>query len=138
VQIATDNASVDKFGIRTYSSDGLLFLGDSETAEFADFLASLYSEPDIRVAGHTVLLHGLSTALQGDMLGLEIGDVVRTVWTPNNVGQAFDSLSLVEGIEHAIGVDTHTLKVQLTPFSSAGFILDDPNRGLLDTSELTY
>jgi hypothetical protein len=35
-------------------------------------------------------------------------------------------------------VDTHALKVQLTPFSSAGFILDDPNRGLLDTSELTY
>jgi hypothetical protein len=41
VQIATDDASVDKFGIRTYSSDGLLFLGDSETAEFADFLATL-------------------------------------------------------------------------------------------------
>jgi hypothetical protein len=138
VQIATDDASVDKFGIRTYSSDGLLFLGDSETLEFADFLATLYSEPDIRVAGHTVLLHGIPTAQQSYMLRLEIGDVVRTVWTPNNVGQAFDSLSLVEGIEHAIGVDTHTLKVQLTPFSRAGFILDDPNRGLLDTSELTY
>jgi hypothetical protein len=138
VQIATDDASVDKFGIRTYSTDGLLFLGDSETAEFADFLASLYSEPDIRVAGHTVLLHGLSAVLQSYMLRLEIGDVVRTVWTPNNVGQAFDSLSLIEGIEHRIGIDRHEMTVQLTPFSSAGFILDDPNRGLLDTSELTY
>jgi len=138
VQIATNDASVDKFGVRTYSSDGLLFLGDSETAEFADFLASLYSEPDIRVAGHTVLLHGLSAVLQSYMLRLEIGDVVRTVWTPNNVGQAFDSLSLIEGIEHRIGIDRHEVTVQLTPFSSAGFILDDPNRGLLDTSELTY
>lgn len=138
VQVATDDASVDKFGIRTYSTDGLLFLGDSETAEFADFLASLYSEPDIRVAGHTVLLHGLSAVLQSYMLRLEIGDVVRTVWTPNNVGQAFDSLSLIEGIEHRVGIDRHEMVVQLTPFSSAGFILDDPNRGLLDTSELTY
>jgi hypothetical protein len=138
VQVATDDASVDRFGIRTYSSDGLLFLGDSETLEFADFLATLYSEPDIRVAGHTVLLHGIPTALQSYMLRLEIGDVVRTVWTPNNVGQAFDSLSLIEGIEHRVGIDRHEMVVQLTPFSSAGFILDDPNRGLLDTSELTY
>jgi hypothetical protein len=72
------------------------------------------------------------------MKRLEIGDVVRTVWTPNNVGQAFDSLSLVEGSEHRIGIDRHEMMVQLTPFSTAGFILDDLNRGLLDTSELTY
>jgi hypothetical protein len=138
VQIAVDDASVTTYGVRTYSSDGLLFLGDSETLEFADFLASLYSQPDVRVAGHTVLLHGLDTTTRRYMQRLEIGDVVRTVWSPNNVGQAFDSLSLVEGIEHAIGVDTHALKIQLTPFSAVGFILDDPNRGLLDTSELTY
>jgi hypothetical protein len=138
VQIAVDDDSVTTYGVRTYSADGLLFLGDSETLEFADFLSTLYSQPDVRVAGHTVLLHGLDTTTRRYMQRLEIGDVVRTVWTPNNVGQAFDSLSLVEGIEHAIDVDTHTLKVQLTPFSAEGFILDDPNRGLLDTSELTY
>lgn len=138
VQIAVDDASVSTYGVRTYSADGLLFLGDSETLEFADFLASLYAEPDVRIAGHTVLLHALDTATREEMQLLEIGDVVRTVWAPNNVGQPIDTLSLVEGIEHAIGVDTHTLKIQLTPFSSEGFILDDLNRGLLDTSELTY
>jgi hypothetical protein len=138
VQISVDDASVTTYGVRTYSADGLLFLGDSETLEFADFLASLYSQPDVRVIGHTVLLHGLDTTTRKYMQRLEIGDVVRTVWAPNDVGQAFDSLSLVEGIEHVIGVDTHTFKVQLTPFSAAGFILDDLNRGLLDTSELTY
>lgn len=138
VQIAVDDDSVSTYGVRTYSADGLLFLGDSETLEFADFLASLYSEPDVRIAGHTVLLHGLDTATREGMQLLEIGDVVRTVWAPNNVGQPIDTLSLVEGIEHSIAVDTHTLKIQLTPFSAEGFILDDLNRGLLDTSELTY
>jgi hypothetical protein len=138
VQVAVDDASVTKYGVRTFASDGLLFLGDGETLEFADFLASLYSEPDVRVSGHQVLLHGLPVVQQRYMKRLEIGDVVRTVWTPNNVGQAFDSLSLVEGIEHRIGIDRHEMMVQLTPFSTAGFILDDPNRGLLDTSELTY
>jgi hypothetical protein len=138
VQVAVDDASVTQYGVRTFASDGLLFLGDSETAEFADFLASLYSEPDVRVSGHQVLLHGLPVVQQRYMKRLEIGDVVRTVWTPNNVGQAFDSLSLVEGIEHRIGIDRHEMMVQLTPFSTAGFILNDLNRGLLDTSELTY
>jgi hypothetical protein len=138
VQIAVDDDSVATYGVRTYSADGLLFLGDSETLEFADFLSTLYSQPDVRIAGHTVLLHGLSTSQREGMQQLEIGDVVRTIWEPNNVGQPIDALSLVEGIEHSIGVDTHTLKVQLTPFSAAGFILDDLNRGLLDTSELTY
>jgi hypothetical protein len=138
VQVAVNDASVTQYGVRTYSQDGLLFLGDSETSEFADFLSSLYSQPDVRVSGHQVLLHGLPIVQQRYMKRLEIGDVVRTVWTPNNVGQAFDSLSLVEGIEHRIGIDRHEMMVQLTPFSTAGFILDDPNRGLLDTSELTY
>ena len=138
VQVSVDNASIATYGVRTYSADGLLFLGDLETLEFADFLASLYSQPDVRVAGHTVLLHGLDATTRRYMQRLEIGDVVRTVWAPNNVGQPIDTLSLVEGIEHLIGVDTHTLRVQLTPFSFTGFILDDPNRGLLDTSELTY
>lgn len=138
VQVSVDDGSVTQFGVRTYSADGLLFLGDAETLEFADFLASLYAEPDVRVANHTVHLHGIPDVQRSYMLRLEIGDVVRTVWTPNGVGQAFDSLSLVEGIEHRIGPDRHDLTVQLTPFSAAGFILDDPNRGLLDTSELTY
>jgi hypothetical protein len=138
VQVAVDDDSVNQYGVRTYSSDGLLFLGDSETAEFADFLASLYSQPNVRVASHLVYLHGLPVVQQRYMKRLEIGDVVRTIWTPNDVGQAFDSLSLIEGIEHRVGFDRHDMVVRLTPFSTAGFILDDLNRGLLDTSELTY
>jgi hypothetical protein len=135
---AENTASVAEFGLRTYSTSGLLFLDDFETERFAVFLASLYGEPDVRISRHGFRLHGLSDVLTDYMLRLEIGDVVRTIWTPNDVGEALDRFSLIEGIEHQIGVDTHIMRVQLTPFSRAGFILDDPNRGLLDTSELTF
>lgn len=136
--VAENTTSINKFGIRTYSQTGLLFPDEISTQAFADFLADLYGEPAIRITKHGVLLHGLSATNQNHMLNLEIGDVVQTIWTPNNVGTAVDTFSLIEGIEHQIGVDTHSMRVQLTPFSTAGFILDDAVKGLLDISELTY
>jgi hypothetical protein len=137
-QVVSDADSIATYGIRTYSNDGLLFTNDFFTLEFADILASIYAEPDVRISEHAVLVHGLSTLNRKYIERLEIGDVVRTIWTPNNVGKPVDRLSLVEGIEHIIGVDTHVCRIQLTPFDSTGFILDDPIRGLLDTSSLGY
>lgn len=137
-QVSVDSASQSTYGIRALTKSGLLFLSDAETSQFADYLASIYGEPDVRIKEHTILLHGVSDLHRRYIERLEIGDVVRTIWTPNGVGKAIDRDSIIEGVEHQIGVDRHTVKLQLTPFSRAGFILDDPNRGLLDTSEMTY
>jgi hypothetical protein len=137
-QVAVNEASQDTYGIRTLSKSGLLFLSDSETNDFATYLASLYGEPDVRIKSHTLMLEGRPVLHQRYLKRLEIGDVVRTIWTPNGVGQAIDTDSIIEGVEHRLDVDRHVMTIQLTPFSRAGFILDDPNRGLLDTSELTY
>jgi hypothetical protein len=137
-QIAVNDSSVTKYGVRTLARDGLLFNSDGDSAAFADFLSSLYGEPSVRVARHTLALHGLSDLEARYLKRLEIGDVVRTIWRPNNEGQPFDVDSIIEGVEHRISFDRHDLTLQLTPFSRAGFILDDPNRGVLDLSELTY
>jgi hypothetical protein len=137
-QVAENAASQDTYGIRTLSKSGLLFLSDAEAAQFSDFLADLYGEPDVRIKSHELILEGLSELHERYVKRLEIGDVVRTVWTPNDTGQAIDTDSIIEGVEHRIEVDRHVVRLQLTPFSRAGFILDDPNRGLLDTSEMSY
>lgn len=137
-QVAVDTVSQDVYGVRALSKSDLLFISDAEAAQYSDYLASIYSVPDVRVASHNIALHGLSDLHQRYMQRLEIGDVVRTVWKPNDVGVAIDRDSIIEGIEHTISPATHTMRVQLTPFSRAGFILDDPNRGILDTSEMTY
>lgn len=137
-QVTGDSLSQVVYGIRALAKSDLLFISDAEAAQYSDYLTSIYKDPDIRVASHTVLIHGLSVLHRRYMQRLEIGDVVRTVWKPNQVGVAIDRDSIVEGIEHSIGLGTHSIKLQLTPFSRAGFILDDPNRGLLDTSEMTY
>lgn len=137
-QVSVNETSTDSYGIRTLAKSGLLFLSDSEAASFADYLADLYGTPNVRIKSHELILEGLSELHARYVKRLEIGDVVRTVWTPNGVGNAIDTDSIIEGVEHQLLADRHVVRLQLTPFSRVGFILDDLNRGLLDTSEMTY
>lgn len=137
-QVAANATSQTTYGIRALTKSGLLFLSDAEALSFAEYLADLYGTPEVRIASHELALHGLSDLHARYCKRLEIGDVVRTVWTPNGVGVAIDRDSIIEGVEHVLTPATHTMRLQLTPFSRAGFILDDANRGLLDTSEMTY
>jgi len=137
-QVEVNTASQETYGLRTLAKSGLLFLSDDEANQFAQYLSTLYGTPDVRIKSHEIILNGVSELHARYVKRLEIGDVVRTVCTPNKVGDAIDTISIIEGIEHTINPDTHRVRLQLTPFSRAGFILDDPNRGLLDTSEMTY
>lgn len=133
-----DTASQGRYGLRTLTQTGLLFLTDDETEQYGLYLLGLYREPNVRVASHSIALHGVSDLHRRYLQRLEIGDVVRTIWTPNNVGNAIDVDSIIEGIEHTVTAATHTVRFQLTPFSRDGFILDDDNRGILDTSIVRY
>lgn len=138
-QNAVDVDSINLFGVRALAESGLLFLSDSDSAAFGSFLLTQYAGPAVRVATHTLLLHGLDPVHTRYVMRLEIGDVVRTVWTPGGTGVGMDIKSFVEGIEHRITPSEHEMVLQLTPLENAGgFILDDANRGLLDSSEVTY
>ena len=137
-QVAANVASESKYGIRALAKSSVLFLNDAESLEFATFLTGLYAEPQVRVASHEVILNKLDDLRQRFVKRLEIGDIVRTVWSPYGSTPGVDVLSVVEGVEHRVFVDRHVARFQLTPFTGGGFILDDVNRGLLDTSELTY
>jgi hypothetical protein len=130
--------SIDEFGVRTLAKDGYLFLDESATTDFAAFLVDLYAQPVVRISQQSIALHGLDDTISNYVARVEIGDVVRTIWTPNQVSDVVDLDSIVEGVEHRIDSISHMVTFQLTPRPTGGFILDDPNRGLLDTSELTY
>lgn len=136
---SSDDASISQYGVRTYSSSGLLFHADAPVEAFADYLVDLYGQPAVRVASHSFTVDGLSDLHRRYLERLEIGDLVRTAWTPLGTGTALDITSYVEGVEHTISPDRHTMSLQLTPLVfDGGFILDDTNDGILDTSELTY
>lgn len=138
-QTASDVDSIDAYGIRAYTASGLLFISDAEAEFFADYLASIYAQPVVRVARHTIVLDGLSELHQRYVKRLEIGDLVRTVLTPLATGTGIDVTSYVEGVEHQISPDQHLVTLQLTPLiDTGGFILDDTDNGVLDSSQVTY
>lgn len=135
---AENLASQDVYGIRTLSRSGLLFTSDLDTEQYAIYLADLYGVPDVRITGHQVIMEALTPVNQRYMKRLEIGDVVRTVWRPNNTGDVIDRYSIIEGVEHVLIPSMHMMRVQLTPFARTGFVLGSAEFGLLDTSEVTY
>lgn len=141
-QVASAVDSERTFGIRALAKSNSLFLNDTEAADFAAYLAGLYAEPQVRVKSHDVVLAATDEVRQRYVRRLEIGDLVRTVWSPYDSSPGLDVTSVVEGVEHEIaqaGVNEfHRVRLQLTPAVLGGFILDDANDGLLDTSELTY
>ena len=136
---ATAAASIASYGLRAHSESGLLFVNDLAAQAFADFLVTQYAQPFVRVASHTVPLVGLTDVECRYIKRLEIGDLVRTAWTPLGSGIGVDITSIVEGVEHQIVTGVHTVNLQLTPLtSSGGFVLDDTSNGVLDTSRITY
>jgi hypothetical protein len=137
-QTVSDATSIASYGIRSLARGTVLFNDDADTSAYAAYLLSQYKDATIRVVSHDVVLGGLGATAKAAMLALEIGDTVRTVWTPRSTGNQVDVLSLVEGIEHRIGVDVHTMTVQLTPLTVGGFILGSATDGILGTSVLTY
>jgi hypothetical protein len=80
-----------------------------------------------------VQLAGLPEAQQAAVLSLDIGDVVRTYYTPNKVAEPIDRYGIVEGLSHVLGPRSHVVTVSLSDIDSRTFfILDDAAFGLLD------
>lgn len=130
-QAADNPASQDIYGIQTLSQDGLLLVADTDSETLANYLLGRYDQPELRFSSLTVNLHDKTTAEQAELLAVEIQDVLRIIFTPNNVGDAIDRYGLITGIKHSIGIDTHTITFDFGSVQDFPIILDDPIYGRL-------
>jgi hypothetical protein len=134
LQTASDTASQDLYGVHTLSLTGLLLNSDSQSDAMADFLLSIYSEPEFRIAQIQVIVSTLTREERASILRLEIADLVTAVFTPSGVGDPFEQLSIVEGVSHDHmrgGIHVVTLNLG-TVDSRAMFVLDDADFGTLN------
>lgn len=138
VIVANDEDSQSEYSIRNFGEQDLLFIDDVTAQNYANYLLTIYAEPETRIVSHTVQLESVSETVQRYLMRLEIGDVVRTIWAPNEVGEALDVDSLIEAVQHSMVPGSHRMTVRLVPRDRRGFILDSLTDGLLDTSEMTY
>lgn len=138
-QTVIDAASVAAFNkYWSLSLSALPLETQQQALDLANYLLNLYSQPVSRFSSITVLLQGLTTAQQATVLSLDIGSVIRVVYTPNRVSAAIDKYCMVEGISHEMsqGQTYHAVTLQLSNladgFGGHPFILDDATYGVLD------
>lgn len=166
-QTAQDTASQATYRIRALSQSGLLLNDDSDALDLANYLVGIYATPVLRIASLSVELARLTPAQQAQVLNLDLTSLVDVSWTPNQLGtptylvdessnylitEDGDNLvtgeqlpapiersCVVEGIQHAIGFDTHVVTLHLGDASFASsFILDDAEFGVLDDDVLAF
>jgi hypothetical protein len=133
VQSADNATSQDAYGIRTLDYTGLLFTADSDSQDFADFLVSRYGTPRARIELLEVNLARLNASQANTVVGLELGDVVRVIYSPPGGGSAIDQSGVVDKIEHTVGIDSHRIRFGLSSALDQPLILDDLIYGALDS-----
>lgn len=134
--VASSASSITSYGEVVKAFDTLLADG-TQAQNLADWQVGTHAEPTYRINGLTVALTALSSAQQASVLGLELGDVVLVSWTPNDTGPTLSQYSTVEGIEHDIVPDFHTVRFVLAQ-TIAGFTLDSATFGVLDSNNLGF
>jgi hypothetical protein len=100
------------------------FLSDATQAQnVAEFYAFRYGEPQVRIDQLEVRMDALTTAQQLQVLGLELGDGVGIVFTPQGVGAAIERTVVVDQIEHNITPADHSVRFNFSQ-TLTGFTLD--------------
>lgn len=124
--------------LRSLTITGTLLASDAAALAQAGYLLDLYDTPRYRVRELDVALHSLSSGNQTTVLGLDIGDVVTVVFTPNDVGSPITQPLLIQGIRHEISPMSHRVMFSFTDGTNAFFRLDDASYGVLDDDRLAF
>lgn len=136
--IASDSDSQNTYGVVALVQSGLLMSNDAGASDLADYLLSKYSEPEYRFESLSVALEDLSSANQASVLGLEIGDIARIKYTPNNTGSQIDKYASIIRIDHDIVPMSHRITFGFETLDYASLVLDDVVFGLLDDGRLSF
>jgi hypothetical protein len=132
--IATDTDSIGLYGISNLTQTGLLVANQSDLGDMAVFFASKFAQPEYRFESVEVIVDQLPTIQQAQILGLELGSVVKIVFTPNGIAPAIEKYAEIIRIDHAITITNHVVSLGFATLDFTLFVLDDPEFGKLDSN----
>ena len=113
-----DPTSGEAYGWREHSIDTVLTTA-AQARSLAELVLGRFAEPVVRVSSLD-LNPGAEPNLWEPILDLELGDRVRVVWTPGDVGDPVEVEGLVEGISISAG---NGLRATATPSLSGAYAL---------------
>ena len=135
---ASDSDSQNSYGVVALVQSGLLMNTNAAAQDLADYLLGKYSEPEYRFESLTVALEDLSSGNQTAVLSLEIGDIARIKFTPNQTGTQIDKYATIIRIDHEIVPMSHRITYGFETLDYASLVLDDTVFGLLDDGRLSF
>lgn len=133
-QSVADTASITEFnGAKTFEKSNLWLRADSVVSNYANWILSISSRPEIRFDAIAIYPMKNPTVLFQQILSREIGDRVRITRRPPGGGSPIVREVFIRGIAHDIGQATWKTTFTLQSATSFGnfFTLDSPTFGVL-------
>lgn len=135
---ANDLTAQSEYGVRTLSLTDLLQNTDAALGVLATYYVSLYAQPEYRFDQVEIIVSQLEVVDQAKILALELGSVVKVVFTPNGVAPAIEKYARVISIGHTASLVEHRVVLGLGTLNATLFQLDDAAFGILDTGTLAF
>ena len=137
---AVDALSQGIYGNLTLSEDNLLMESDADALELAQWYSTLYGNPEFRFESVEVILNDLSTDAQTEILDLELGSVVKVIFTPGNPAQspAITKFAEVIRLDNSVDSQFHKVSIGFSTLETAFFVLNDTEFGRLNTGALGF
>jgi len=129
--VANDQNSQDTYLVRSYDMSGTALANDADAQDLANYILSLYKDPEVRFDMMTVNLQRTNSSNQSVLAALDLGAIVQVVFHPptstdakkaNRVDLTSPGISLaqvVESMNWTIDSVASTYKVTYT-FGSVG------------------
>ena len=132
---ASNSRSRVAYGVSSLTLDTLI----STTAQLqglANFLVQKFGDPEYRFESITVNLDSLTSGQKAEMLGLEIGDISRVTFTPNNVGDPISQYAQVIKVGHQTAPGRHDMSISFASVDKTFLVLNDAVFGKLDSTNV--
>jgi hypothetical protein len=121
-QTSENAASIAEYGVVSLELNGLLMSSTSDALALSQFIVNKYSDPELRIDSLDVQLAGLGTAAQTQVLGLELADIIRVEFQPNDIGDAIVKDVQIIGIRHDARPASHVVSFALQSTDTAAFV----------------
>lgn len=135
---AIGTASIAAYGAIDYEIRDTLLSSDTQAQSLADVILSRYEEPLLRIDGIEVITNALTTAQVNEVLALELGALVRVIYTPSGIGDPIDQFVRLDSIEHIIDPFSHRIRLDFSQGEAPALVLDSTLFGILDTNTLGF
>ena len=134
---ALNQGSRTTYGVTSTSISTLLSTVE-QAGNLANFTVQKYGNPEYRVEKVIINLRNLTAEDKATVLGLELGDVTKFVFTPNGLGDPIEQFGQIIKLDHKIDQNRHEVSIGVTSLDWTFLVLDDALFGILDSDHLAF